>query len=390
MHVFLRIDSHSARAQDSIGLHLCLQKQCCLCSTYASPDTAGTIKGELRAGDSMDEHDHVGARKHLPGQFEPRASTAWSEGHLGFQRHAAARSGISSSMHYLPCADAPPVCDDTTAVRVLLGSAVVPQPFGPPLSLGGSGEDSSVCSRPPREALDVPPADRLEAHPDQFCMAAMCDVRRQLVSSQARAVPLWEKALQGSIMGAQQEGFTKQAAPPGPDAAWKVASGPSSQVPMPDALCADSVMPPERLACPPSGTCGTRDLDHRDRDARWRSVSTASLMPAADVAEPQHGTFIHSNHDKAPSLQNQISEIRASGSCHEDHSCHSSEPSVIALATAEVEADLSAAQRLQEHLMSEVNVAQVWSAARISPCALLQCKQVSKHVAKCFSSRANG
>lgn len=299
-------------------------------------------------------------------------SAEWSEGHLGLELHAAPRSRMSISMHQVPSADAPPVCDDTAAVRVLLGSAAVLKPFGPPLSAAGSVEDSAVCSRMPREMLDVPPADPLEAHPDRFCIAAMCGVQQQLIPLQERAVPLWEKALQGSITGAQQEAFKNHAAPSRADTAWEAASGPSSQVPMPAALFADSVMPPEPLVCPASGTCGTRDLEHREREARWHSVSNAALMPATEQAESQHGTCIQSSHEHFAISQDNISEVGALESCHEDRSCHSAAPCAISLATVEVEADLSAAQRLQEHLMSEVKNAQVWRTVRMSTCALQQ------------------
>lgn len=315
---------------------------------------AGTFgNGSSSINGKVDE-PFLRSSQQLPACAEPRFSEAWSHGHLHCDPDDAPGSAYGDMPH-AACDDPPPVCDDAAAVRVLLGSvAVPPQPFGPRVSLPGSQDSISICTQYGHSAVDVPPADRLQAHPDRFNMPAMCTAKQDLASATKRPVPLWEKALQLNSDHAHRE-ETVEAHTTTAIGTWAAVASPVTQVSMPAAIFAVAGAP-HRRSSPAVSKHSSEMRIWQQSKADFPNLAGGSPVSAMSAVQPEQNQLVDGADVVCTSQYKHADVVEE---CSNDVGLCVVDPLALQVATREVDADLSTAARLHQHLMTEVKNGEV-------------------------------
>lgn len=205
----------------------------------------------------------------------------------------------------------------------------------------------------PCESLNIQPADRFSAQPDRFAMIDMCDAQLQVEGLNPRSIPLWEQALNRQVIEARCLA-TKAPGPPAPTCTSREMI--SLQVPMPAALFVQSSTFP---ACQFNASTSNPQV-HRNHDDPEISPSVKSKSAHEKTSVEDSVTV-----DQGESLMH-VQAVTAMASSDGSEICASiednlnaSRPTAMAVATAQVETELSNVRCLQHHLMSEVKHAQV-------------------------------
>eukprot|EP00892_Ulva_mutabilis_P008022 jgi/Ulvmu1/5592/UM023_0129.1 len=282
-----------------------------------------------------------------PALIESRSSAGFYFGRLGSEQPDA--GGIDINMPYLAVFDPPPVCHDTTAVRVLLApSHVSAPPFGPPLSHDGSGENSVYL--PQYGEVDVPRADRLAAHSDRCCITAMSNIKVHGALAQANLDALWEQCLLDQFDGSPNDESPVRLHTVTPTPAWADAAFRSAQSPAAAHIFTSRSPAAAQMFTVPAVAARLSIPDEQSHSCHEKQHATRQLcnQNEALIANQDEEELVGAEHACMSQYEN----------TGETEPSHVKGEQALTFATREVEADLSIAARLREQLMSEVKNAQ--------------------------------